>query len=177
MRTRKGWDHLSDAYRKRLIGAGVSRTDYDAGVGLQKVRGHGKGIKGPAEGGARVFQPKPRTGSRRRGWDTLSARYRKTLERKGVGRTQYEAGASLARVPKRDVVVARALGQGMASGKVDGFLGNHSVTQLWQICEWKTQAHEARLQGIGMLQPGFPPLPSWAVREYDRYDELFFYGF
>lgn len=38
---RKGWDALSDTYRKRLVKSGVSREDYEAGSGnLAAARGH-----------------------------------------------------------------------------------------------------------------------------------------
>lgn len=38
---RKGWDELSPAYRKRLTGAGVTQSKYEAGTDLRKARGHG----------------------------------------------------------------------------------------------------------------------------------------
>lgn len=40
MARRKGWEDLSESYRKRLIKGGISRTDYESGVSLGKARGH-----------------------------------------------------------------------------------------------------------------------------------------
>jgi hypothetical protein len=37
---RKGWDTLSDGYRRRLERGGVSRTAYESGSTLAKARGH-----------------------------------------------------------------------------------------------------------------------------------------
>jgi len=37
---RKGWGSLSPAYRARLEKAGLTRTEYEQGVSLQKARGH-----------------------------------------------------------------------------------------------------------------------------------------
>lgn len=37
---RKGWDQLSDAYRKRLLRNGISQRDYDSGKSLGSARGH-----------------------------------------------------------------------------------------------------------------------------------------
>lgn len=36
---RKGWDNLSDKYRRRLQNKGITRQDYDAGTPLHKARG------------------------------------------------------------------------------------------------------------------------------------------
>lgn len=40
MATRKGWDSLSDSYRKRLSSNGISRSEYEQGSSLFKARGH-----------------------------------------------------------------------------------------------------------------------------------------
>lgn len=40
MTNRKGWDSLSDSYRKRLSSNGISRGDYEQGSSLFKARGH-----------------------------------------------------------------------------------------------------------------------------------------
>jgi hypothetical protein len=37
---RKGWDNLSDAYRKRLEQNGIRKADYDSGTVLHGARGH-----------------------------------------------------------------------------------------------------------------------------------------
>lgn len=37
---RKGWENLSESYRKRLGKAGISKSAYDSGASLQKARGH-----------------------------------------------------------------------------------------------------------------------------------------
>lgn len=39
---RKGWDQLSDAYRKRLEKGGISKTAYEGGASIKKARGHSK---------------------------------------------------------------------------------------------------------------------------------------
>lgn len=40
MGRRKGWETLSDKYRRRLERAGISRADYESGAPLHKGRGH-----------------------------------------------------------------------------------------------------------------------------------------
>lgn len=37
---RKGWDALTPGYRQRIINAGLTRADYEAGGSLKKARGH-----------------------------------------------------------------------------------------------------------------------------------------
>lgn len=37
---RKGWDSLSEGYRRRLERAGITRSAYDSGSALQQARGH-----------------------------------------------------------------------------------------------------------------------------------------
>jgi hypothetical protein len=37
---RKGWDALSDKYRKRLLNKGITRSAYESGVSLNVARGH-----------------------------------------------------------------------------------------------------------------------------------------
>jgi hypothetical protein len=37
---RKGWDALSDAYRARLQGNGITESAYESGASLHKARGH-----------------------------------------------------------------------------------------------------------------------------------------
>lgn len=37
---RKGWDALKPGYRSRIINAGLTREDYEAGRPLKKARGH-----------------------------------------------------------------------------------------------------------------------------------------
>jgi len=37
---RKGWDALKPSYRQRIINAGLTRADYEAGGSLKKARGH-----------------------------------------------------------------------------------------------------------------------------------------
>jgi hypothetical protein len=34
------WDRLSDAYRKRLAGAGITKSQYESGAPLTAARGH-----------------------------------------------------------------------------------------------------------------------------------------
>lgn len=41
MATRKGWDSLSDAQRRRYERAGITRQAYNSGASLAKARGHG----------------------------------------------------------------------------------------------------------------------------------------
>lgn len=36
---RKGWDQLSDGYRRRLERGGIARSDYEGGASLDKARG------------------------------------------------------------------------------------------------------------------------------------------
>lgn len=48
-RSRRDWNALSDAYRKRLVGAGVTREQYESGADLRKARGHG--FKAPTPSG------------------------------------------------------------------------------------------------------------------------------
>ena len=108
---RRDWDALSPAYRKRLSGAGVTRTAYESGVDLRKARGKApaknatRSPKGSAtnggtgrnaSGGGRRVSTSPTTTRRtRRDWDTLTAAYRRRLERAGITRDQYTAGADL----------------------------------------------------------------------------------
>src|ERR1043165_4979280 len=40
MAQRRGWDSLSPAYRKRLLGAGISKTAYESGQSIRRARGH-----------------------------------------------------------------------------------------------------------------------------------------
>lgn len=42
MAKRAGWDSLSPGYKKRIIAAGMTRDDYEAGGSLAKSRGHSK---------------------------------------------------------------------------------------------------------------------------------------
>lgn len=37
----RNWNNLSDSYRSRLERNGISRSDYESGASLDKVRGHG----------------------------------------------------------------------------------------------------------------------------------------
>jgi hypothetical protein len=46
---RRLWDALSETYRKRLLRGGVSRGQYESGIGLSKARGHGKTPEHPRE--------------------------------------------------------------------------------------------------------------------------------
>lgn len=39
-RSRRAWDSLSDAYRKRLIRNGITQRDYERGRNLSAARGH-----------------------------------------------------------------------------------------------------------------------------------------
>lgn len=39
---RRAWDTLSESYRKRLKGAGVTRRQYESGKSLAKARGHAR---------------------------------------------------------------------------------------------------------------------------------------
>lgn len=50
---RKGWDQLSSGYRDRIIKAGMTREDYEAGRSLAKARGHSKTPERPSS-----FDPK-----------------------------------------------------------------------------------------------------------------------
>jgi hypothetical protein len=40
MARRKGWDNLSDSYRKRLQRSGITKSKYNSGRPLAKARGH-----------------------------------------------------------------------------------------------------------------------------------------
>lgn len=48
-RTRRDWDTLTPAYRKRLQGAGITPEQYESGADLRKARG--KGFKAPTPSG------------------------------------------------------------------------------------------------------------------------------
>jgi hypothetical protein len=37
---RKGWESLSDSYRKRLTRSGISKSEYQSGKSIAKARGH-----------------------------------------------------------------------------------------------------------------------------------------
>lgn len=50
---RKGWDNLSAAYRDRILKAGMTREDYEAGRSLSKARGHAQTPERPSS-----FDPK-----------------------------------------------------------------------------------------------------------------------
>src|SRR5690348_15007967 len=39
---RRQWSLLSENYQRRLLGAGISREDYEDGANLKKARGHSK---------------------------------------------------------------------------------------------------------------------------------------
>lgn len=52
MARRKGWNELSDAYRRRLERSGVSKTDYESGTSLKSARGH----KTPTGIGEKTYQ-------------------------------------------------------------------------------------------------------------------------
>jgi hypothetical protein len=39
---RRQWSLLSEGYQRRLLGAGISREDYEDGANLKKARGHSK---------------------------------------------------------------------------------------------------------------------------------------
>ena len=40
-RVRRAFDDLSPAYRRRLLGAGITKKSYESGTDLRKARGHG----------------------------------------------------------------------------------------------------------------------------------------
>jgi hypothetical protein len=42
MARRKGWDQLSDNYRRRLERGGIRKSDYEGGIPLDIARGHGE---------------------------------------------------------------------------------------------------------------------------------------
>jgi hypothetical protein len=46
---RKGWERLTDAYRRRLERGGVTRTQYEQGVSLSKARGHAQTPEHPQQ--------------------------------------------------------------------------------------------------------------------------------
>lgn len=46
---RKGWNELSDAYRKRLERAGITKGKYDKGESIKAARGHAKTPERPSE--------------------------------------------------------------------------------------------------------------------------------
>jgi len=48
MARRRDWGSLSDSYRKRLTGAGITRSDYEAGVSVTAARGHAHTPERPA---------------------------------------------------------------------------------------------------------------------------------
>jgi len=47
--TRRGWAGLSDDYKARLKGAGISYQDWRSGKSLKAARGHGGAYPSPAE--------------------------------------------------------------------------------------------------------------------------------
>jgi len=47
-RPRRAFDELSPQYRRRLLGAGVTKAQYESGADLRKARGHG--FEGPKVG-------------------------------------------------------------------------------------------------------------------------------
>jgi len=49
MARRRDWAGLSDDYRARLQGAGITRADYEAGASLRSARGHSAAYPGPRE--------------------------------------------------------------------------------------------------------------------------------
>ena len=95
----RDWDALSPAYRKRLSGAGVTRSQYESGADLRKARG-----KAPAKVATRrptssaaaraTGRPTP-TKRTARDWNALTPAYRKRLQGAGITREQYESGADL----------------------------------------------------------------------------------
>ena len=124
---RRDWDALSPTYRKRLSGAGVTRTQYEAGADLRKARGKApakiatrspkgsatkRGTGRTASGGGRRVSTFPNTPRRTvRDWDNLSDAYRKRLIGAGVTRDQYLAGADL----------RKARGKGFRTPTASGF--------------------------------------------------------
>jgi hypothetical protein len=46
---RKGWDQLSPQYKKRLEKSGITESDYNSGVSLQRARGHSRTPEHPHE--------------------------------------------------------------------------------------------------------------------------------
>ena len=102
---RRDWDALSPAYRSRLSGAGVTRTAYERGVDLREARGKKPKANATKSGsrqrsssaGKALPTARPATGAKRtrRDWDTLTPAYRRRLERAGITRDAYTAGADL----------------------------------------------------------------------------------
>lgn len=52
---RKGWQSLSDAYRKRLQKAGISESDYAGGASIKSARGHAATPERPIGYNAKAF--------------------------------------------------------------------------------------------------------------------------
>jgi len=63
---RKGWNALSDAYRKRLEKGGISRTDYEGGASIKKARGHAETPERPIGYKPREY---PKYAERRQGME------------------------------------------------------------------------------------------------------------
>lgn len=49
MSKRKGWDELSDDYRKRLQRKGITKGQYESGVSIKGARGHSNTPERPAD--------------------------------------------------------------------------------------------------------------------------------
>jgi len=75
---RRQWSLLSENYQRRLLGAGISREDYEDGANLKKARGHSKTPENKRERvkklAEKLFQKKERIWGDRLKWDGDRAR-------------------------------------------------------------------------------------------------------
>lgn len=73
MPRRRQWSLLSENYQRRLLGAGISREDYEDGANLKKARGHSKTPENKRERvkklAEKLFQKKERIWGDRLKWD------------------------------------------------------------------------------------------------------------
>lgn len=83
MARRKGWDSLSDSYRKRLTRSGITKAEYESGVDLSRARGHGSREK------ERFFEQTARFArrfAREYGRPELTSSIRENVRRMGITR-------------------------------------------------------------------------------------------
>lgn len=98
---RKGWDSLSEAYRKRLIKGGISRAEYEAGASIKKARGHADTPERPVG-----YQPSkyPKYADRRQG---LERRLQQRKEELFGSRPKWKVEKSLANIRSHPATMAQ----------------------------------------------------------------------
>lgn len=87
MPRRRQWSLLSEGYQRRLMGAGISREDYEEGANLKAARGHSKTPENKRERvkklAEKLFQKKERIWGDRLKWDGERA---KNIILRGTGK-------------------------------------------------------------------------------------------